>query len=190
MASHDPLGYYKALGVLPDATLAVIKAVYRVRAMELHPDRNKAANATRQFQVLQRAYEVLSDAKAREAYDARAVDPAADQAASANPARYEPIHCSRCGVVSAQPRYRVFHSVIGYVVGAVKRTHSGIVCAKCETIVALKATAVTLVFGWWSIHGFFWSIGSILTNLVGGQEPTFWPTSTPLRIRVPRRSFV
>jgi hypothetical protein len=170
MASHDPLGYYKALGVLPDASPAVIRAVYRARAMELHPDRNKGADATRQFQELQRAYEVLSDAKAREAYDAGAVNPAADQAASPNPTRYEPVRCSRCGVVSAQPRYRVFHSVIGYVVGAVKRTHAGVVCARCETVVALKATGTTMVLGWWSIHGFFWSIGSILTNLVGGQK--------------------
>lgn len=138
--------------------------------MELHPDRNPDIDATRRFQDLQRAYDVLSDPKTRAAYDAFAVDPAAARAGSAHPARYEPVYCSRCGSVSAQPRYRVFYSVLGYVIGAVKRPHQGIFCAKCETIAALKATSVTLVFGWWSVPGFFWSIESILTNLVGGPR--------------------
>lgn len=181
MISRDPLGYYQALGILSDASQTIVKAVYRARAMELHPDRNKATSATKQFQELQRAYDVLSDTKARAAYDAQGSTATATSTSSAQSAaestrdsasagRFEPIVCSRCATVSAQPRYRVFHSVIGYVVGATKRAHGGIVCSRCETIVALKATATTLAFGWWSIHGFFWSICSILTNLVGGQR--------------------
>lgn len=35
----DVEGHYAALGILPTATAAVIKAVYRVRMMEIHPDR-------------------------------------------------------------------------------------------------------------------------------------------------------
>src|SRR5205823_15056210 len=69
---HMVTNYYQALGILPDASQAVIKAVYRARAMELHPDRNTSADATRRFQALQAAYDVLSDEEARAAYDAPA----------------------------------------------------------------------------------------------------------------------
>ncbi|MCO5401764.1 DnaJ domain-containing protein [Ralstonia soli] len=65
MSNKDPKGYYAILGVAPDAEAGEIKATYRRRAMELHPDRNKAANATEQFQLLNEAYGVLSDPIAR-----------------------------------------------------------------------------------------------------------------------------
>ena len=45
----------------PGADAGQIKAAYRRRAMELHPDRNKDAHTTRQFQLLNEAYGVLSD---------------------------------------------------------------------------------------------------------------------------------
>ena len=170
MAQRDPLGYYTHLGVAPTATLSEIKAAYRSRAMDLHPDRNPGRDTTKKFEELQQAYEVLSSPDLRTAYDASAVDPAASRAESAEPARYKPIYCSRCNCVSAMPRYRVFYSVVGYIFGATKRPHQGIFCARCETIVALRATAITAVFGWWSIHGFFWSIEAILKNLVGGPS--------------------
>jgi DnaJ-class molecular chaperone len=137
MIQRDPQGYYACLGVKPSATQAEIKAAYRVRAMELHPDRNPGRDTTQRFQQLQRAYDVLFDSDSRTAYDALAVDPVASQAESSEPTRFEPIYCSRCGCVSAMPRYRVFYSVFGYVFGAVKRPHQGVFCAKCETIVAL-----------------------------------------------------
>ena len=170
MAQRDPLGYYTRLGVAPTATPSEIKAAYRSRAMELHPDRHPDRDTTKKFQELQQAYKVLSNPDSRTAYDASAVDPAASRAESAEPTQDEPIYCSRCNRVSAIPRYRVFYSVFGYLFGATKRPHQGIFCARCETIVALRATAITTVCGWWSIHGFFWSIEAIFKNLVGGPS--------------------
>ena len=61
--------HYAALGVPPSASLADIKKAYRQKAAFYHPDRNDAPDAARRFQAVQKAYEVLSDEAARQAYD-------------------------------------------------------------------------------------------------------------------------
>jgi curved DNA-binding protein CbpA len=61
--------HYAALGLSSDATLADIKKAYRQKASLLHPDKNPAANAAQLFRQAQEAYEVLSDAQQRQAYD-------------------------------------------------------------------------------------------------------------------------
>jgi len=61
--------HYAALGVAPSATLADIRKAYRQKAAFYHPDRNDAPDAARRFQAVQKAYEVLSDEAARQAYD-------------------------------------------------------------------------------------------------------------------------
>lgn len=66
MAKRD---YYEVLKVGKDASATDIKKAYRKLAKELHPDRNKAANAEEQFKEVQEAYEILSDANKRKAYD-------------------------------------------------------------------------------------------------------------------------
>jgi molecular chaperone DnaJ len=67
MAKRD---YYKVLDVARDASEADIKKAYRRLAMKLHPDRNPDdKNAEEQFKEAKEAYEVLSDAQKRAAYD-------------------------------------------------------------------------------------------------------------------------
>ena len=61
--------HYAALGLPPSAPLADIKKAYRQKAAFYHPDRNDAPDAARRFQAVQKAYEVLSDDAARQAYD-------------------------------------------------------------------------------------------------------------------------
>ena len=62
--------YYAILGLESTASLDEIKKAYRVLAKKYHPDINKSANAAEIFNAVSDAYEVLSDQKAREAYDA------------------------------------------------------------------------------------------------------------------------
>lgn len=62
--------YYMILGVSRGETLGGIRAAYRDRARQLHPDVAGEA-ATRAFQELSEAYGVLSDPSRRRAYNAQ-----------------------------------------------------------------------------------------------------------------------
>lgn len=62
--------FYQILGVSRSANTNQIKKAYRKLAKELHPDKNvDDPDATRKFQDLGAAYEVLSDAEKRKTYD-------------------------------------------------------------------------------------------------------------------------
>lgn len=61
--------HYTALGLGANASLADIKKAFRQKASSYHPDRNDAPDAAERFRAVQKAYEVLSDADARQAYD-------------------------------------------------------------------------------------------------------------------------
>lgn len=167
---RDPHGLYAELGVDPGSSAAEIKAAYRSKASKLHPDKNHGKDTTADFQRLQRAYDVLSDPERRADYDALAAEPQITEDDEGRPARFEPVRCTRCAAVSAQPRYRVFFSVFGYLVGATKTAHQGVFCARCESAVALQATAKTLALGWWSLHGLVWTVETLTRNLFGGKR--------------------
>jgi len=67
MAKED---FYETLGVSRTATEAEIKKAYRRMAMKYHPDRNPDnADAEAHFKEAKEAYEILSDAQKRAAYD-------------------------------------------------------------------------------------------------------------------------
>ena len=78
MAKRD---YYEVLGVNRDASDEEIKKSYRRMAMKHHPDRNPDnPKAEELFKEAKEAYEILSDASKRQAYDQfghAGVDPAA-----------------------------------------------------------------------------------------------------------------
>jgi molecular chaperone DnaJ len=67
MAKRD---YYDVLGVSKTASEADIKKAFRRLAMKLHPDRNPVDSvAEERFKEAREAYDVLSDAQKRAAYD-------------------------------------------------------------------------------------------------------------------------
>ena len=69
-ASVDDLmgdAHYRALGVEASASAAEIKRAFAKRARECHPDKGGSAES---FAAVRKAYECLSDVKARSTYDA------------------------------------------------------------------------------------------------------------------------
>lgn len=66
---RDPKGYYKILGINPDAEPSAIKESYRDLAKKWHPDYNKAPDALEKFQKISVAYNILEDEKSRLIYD-------------------------------------------------------------------------------------------------------------------------
>jgi Ca-activated chloride channel family protein len=62
--------HYAILGVFRDASQEEIKRSYFEAAQRLHPDKNVAAGETELFLEIQQAYEVLSNPKRRNLYDA------------------------------------------------------------------------------------------------------------------------
>ena len=69
MSAKKP-DYYAVLGVFRDASSEDIKHAYFEAAQKLHPDKNVAAGETELFLEVQQAYEVLSNPKRRNLYDA------------------------------------------------------------------------------------------------------------------------
>lgn len=74
MDPSDPQGYYKILGVKPSATTQELQAAFRGLALQHHPDRYSSPAdkevATKRFQGITEAYQVLRDPSKRRQYNA------------------------------------------------------------------------------------------------------------------------
>jgi curved DNA-binding protein CbpA len=70
MMDFDPKkDYYKFIGVSPEATEKEIKSAYYKLAKKYHPDLN-GGKQTNEFKEMTNAYDILSDAKKKQEYDA------------------------------------------------------------------------------------------------------------------------
>lgn len=73
-------GFYKTLGVAPDANEDEFKRAFRKASRKYHPDINKGAGAEAKFKEVNEACEVLKDPEKRTAYDQFGQDLLSDHA--------------------------------------------------------------------------------------------------------------
>lgn len=85
--------YYAILGLRPEATAADIRAAYRRRAKDRHPDAGGPGSEA--FHELHEAYELLNDPARRRQYDRRR--------ASAHPPRPEPARSAAAQSAAPEP---------------------------------------------------------------------------------------
>ena len=172
MSRQDPKGYYALLGVIPTASASKIKAAFRQRAKQIHPDRNSSPYAAQEFQRLNEAYSIVIVPETRAQYDTSGVEVPQYQSQTFNKEPLEPLTCSLCQKVTAQPRYVIFYNVKSLLVMTIRTPVQGIFCRNCADETALRSTIVTWILGWWGFPwGIVFSIQAITHNLLGGSKP-------------------
>lgn len=83
----QPADPYAILGIARTADAATVRAAFRLRALEHHPDRT--GGSTERMQAITRAYGVLADASSRAAWDSAARSVNAQRSASRPPSEPE-----------------------------------------------------------------------------------------------------
>lgn len=175
--SSDSKGYYADLGVSPTASVEDIRAVYRALAKIYHPDVNRDRAAAEKFRRVTTAYEVLTDAVQRRAYDGQPTSEqqnqsrSSERSSSQSPQQTPPVQCSECGQATAQPRFVVFRHVISLIFVTRIQPRAGIYCSSCASKVGFRASAISAFFGWWGLPwGPIYTVRAILKNAFGGDR--------------------
>jgi curved DNA-binding protein CbpA len=160
--------HYAVLGVGRDASEDAIQAAYRKLARQWHPDMNSDSDAAARFATVSQAYAILSHRVRRETYD-RSLR--SESVGPPPPIITQPIRCTECGEVTAQPRILVFRSTIGILVWNRIQRIEGVFCSRCARRSGVKASLITAIAGWWAAPlGPFFAAWCILANAVGGSR--------------------
>jgi hypothetical protein len=159
---------YAILGVDREASEDAIQAAYRKLARRWHPDVNSDGGAAVQFAAVSQAYAVLGHRERRETYN-RSLR--SDSVGPPPPIVTQPIRCTECGDITAQPRILVFRSTIGILVWNRVQRIEGVYCSRCARRSGLRASLVTAMAGWWAAPaGPFIAAWCILANAGGGSR--------------------
>jgi curved DNA-binding protein CbpA len=173
MSGKDPKGFYARLGVEPTANAEDIRVAFRRIAKELHPDKNTGARATSRFQAINEAYQTLNNSERRTAYDAQNTHQFTAEKETPQTTKLDPVCCSRCNKVTAQPRSTVFRYVVSFVVGTARHPIQGIFCSSCARKAAIKASLISAFAGWWAFpFGPIYTLADIARNAIGGERST------------------
>ena len=164
---QDPMGYYAALEVKPNADQVQIKASYRRLAKKYHPDGSSGLNDPEKIRFLNLAYATIGNPKNRLEYDNSI---GAEKDIQEESESIQPIRCHVCGKVAAFPRYLVFWRVVSLLLVTSSVPIQGIFCASCAKTEAMKSTLISATVGWWGIPwGPFITLGKGFENARGGE---------------------
>ncbi len=171
------MNYYELLNIDPKSSQEEIKRSYLKLIKLYHPDLNPdKKDATKQTQLVNEAYGVLSDIKKRSEYDfqlysnrQKARETSKTQYKSQygdNTQQNIPIYsCEKCGKADHTLRICEFLYVISLVIVTSKDGWAKILCNKCRVKYSLYFNLVTAIFGWWGIpYGPFYAIEVLFKN--------------------------
>ncbi|MBL4785237.1 MAG: hypothetical protein JKY49_07400 [Cohaesibacteraceae bacterium] len=83
----------------------------------------------------------------------------------------DPATCRDCGTSMDYPVVRVFEQVVGRGFGQSVHVHVGPFCKDCSARVALKASAVSALFGWWGLpFAPLVTVRALVRNTLGGKK--------------------
>jgi len=175
--------YYEILGVSPNASQQQIKNAYRELVKRYHPDRNpNSAEATKQTQLINEAYAILSDPVKRYEYDnlqqlRREPEPAAQQQTYTSveeeaPPEVPHYECEICGRQDSSLRVTVFLWVVSLLYVTSKRGWGKILCSRCRIKYNLLWNLEVFIAGWWGFpYGPIYTIEALYKNSKGGIQP-------------------
>jgi DnaJ family protein B protein 4 len=117
------MNHYRTLGVKKGATPIELKRAFRAAALREHPDHNRdnVEAATRAFQKVTHAFEVLSDAGKRRVYDLTC-DDAGDAIEPCGPIRHVRTHVS--GAAAAASTSKAFASAMPVAAAAAASSYT------------------------------------------------------------------
>ena len=162
--------YYSVLGVKREATEKEIKSAYRQLAKKWHPDVNSDPNATKVFQGIKDAFEVLGSPERKALYDSGNYSESENPFADSYNSFSEPVVCNSCGVVSAQPRFVQYCRVVSLLLFSSKVKPCGVFCVSCASKRLFFNSLITGAIGWLGFWGFFWTIEAFFINVFGGAK--------------------
>lgn len=165
---------YDILGVRPSATSEEIKNAYRASVLKYHPDVNKAPNAQRLTEMLNAAYEVLSDPAKRKTYDD---DQAPDGSAphgpgEATPQLWDLLTCDSCGRADPHLRFANFFRVWSIVLYTQMKGVGGVLCPTCRSAKATSSALFSATLGPWGFPwGIIYTLRALSASVRGGELP-------------------
>jgi hypothetical protein len=160
--------HYTVLGVDRDASERAIQAAYRKLARQWHPDLNGDSDAAGRFAAVSQAYAIIGNRERRETYNRSMRSSGAE---AQQPVLTQPIRCTECGDVTAQPRILMFRSTIGVLIWNRVQRVEGVYCARCARHTGMSASFVTAIGGWWAVPvGPVIAAWCIMANAMGGSR--------------------
>ena len=129
---------------------------------------NGDGDAASRFAAVSQAYAILGHRERRETYN-RSLR--SDSVGPPPPIVNQPIRCTECGDITAQPRILVFRSTVGILVWNRIQRIEGVFCSRCARRSGLRASMVAAIAGWWAAPlGPVFTVWCILTNATGGSR--------------------
>lgn len=148
----------KVLNVRAGSSQAAYRAAYIALAKQWHPDVNNSPEAVATFSRLSVAYAnslQSTIAPTEGGFQSR---------------RLSVVRCTCCSSEINFPNKTEFVGVFSCLLWSRRWKVPGVFCRHCARSAALKTSAVSAIFGWWSVQGVVLTPVTIFRNLTGGRR--------------------